>query len=298
MSSPEVWDDAPTRESLVSRFRDLDVSCRAAQGFARPLLRLRGAIESGERDAITVDLLNEAASAIRRWEERERLEGVRAVWLLLSAMPGESPPGDWLRSLGRMYLGWCRRVELKASTVAFEIHGGDVLQRLVLQVEGPGAEHYLEPERGIHRQKRSAAPYARVRVDVVQQGSDGFGVDIKDRPATRGPFGLVANLEAILRLDHTGQSLKLMGESRATLAGLVGDLQAAWSGLRMDSPEVVRSYGEAGGVVLDPRTGASAGQRAVMRGKLEPFLDAWRRRDPEAATGSPDRDSGAPPTGD
>ena len=66
--------------------------------------------------------------------------------------------------------------------------------------------------------------------------------------------------------------------SRATVAGLVGDLQAAWSSVRMDSPEVVRSYGEPGGVVIDPRTGASALQRSVSRGRLEPFQEAWRAR--------------------
>ena len=194
-----------------------------------------------------------------------------------------------------MYLGWCRRMELKAHPVAFEVLGSDLVSRLVLEVEGPGAEHYLDAERGIHRQRRSAAPYARVRVDLVQQGSEGPSVDIKDRALTRGPFGLIANLETALRLEHTGQTVRLLGASRATLAGLVGDLRAAWSGLRIDSPEVVRSYGEAGGVVLDPRTGASAAQRSVQRGKLEPFFDAWRRREPETGDKQSSDNADPPP---
>ena len=299
MATPELWDDRKARESLVEQFRVLDVTCRIAQRFARPLQRLRVAADGGEPEAISVEMLNEAATAIRRWEERERLEGVRALWLVLSAVPGESPAGDWLRTLARMYLGWCRRIELQAQPVAFELESGDVLNRLVLEVVGPGAEHYLDAERGVHRQRRSAAPYARVRVDLVQQGSEGVGVDIKDRAVTRGPFGLIANLETSLRLKHTGQTVRILGASRATLAGLVGDLGAAWASLRIDSPEVVRSYGEAGGVVLDPRTGVSALQRGVLRGKLEPFFDAWRRRDPDAAKRDDDSDanSGSPPSG-
>lgn len=85
----------------------------------------------------------------------------------------------------------------------------------------------------------------------------------------------MAEVESTLALGHTGQSITLAGASRATLASLVGDLQAAWSALRMDSPEVVRSHGEPGGVVLDPRTGASQPLRAVERGQLRAFLEAW-----------------------
>ena len=87
----------------------------------------------------------------------------------------------------------------------------------------------------------------------------------------------MATVESTVTLPHTGQKLTLAGQSRATLAGLVGDLNAAWSALRMDSPEVVRSYGDPGGVVTDPRTGASAPLRAVERGQLNAFLDAWER---------------------
>ena len=207
------------------------------------------------------------------------MEGVRALWLMLSLVDQELAPGDWLRNLARVYMTWCRRIELRCTPVAFSVRGGDVLTRLALEVEGPGAEHYLESERGVHRQRRTGAPDSRVRVDLVAQGSDGHGVDVKDRPLTRGPFGLISEIGATVKLESTGQSMSLLGVSRATVAGLVGDLQAAWSSVRVDSPEVVRSYGEPGGVVVDPRTGASALQRRVMRGKLEPFLEAWRVRE-------------------
>ena len=192
-------------------------------------------------------------------------------------MDGQPAPRDWMLRLTRMYMAWCRRTELRCTPVAFEPRAGDLIARLALEVEGPGAEHYLDAERGVHRQRRAAAPEARVRVDVVAQESDGFGIDVRDRSLLRGPFSLMASVESTLNLPHTGQKLTLAGQSRATLAALVGDLNAAWSVLRMDSPEIVRSYGEPGGVVTDPRTGVRAPLRPVERGQLNAFLDGWER---------------------
>jgi hypothetical protein len=46
---------------------------------------------------------------------------------------------------------------------------------------------------------------------------------------------------------------------------------------------MVRSHGEAGGLVLDPRTGATAPLRRVERGRLEVFRQAWRQAHGEQA---------------
>jgi MoxR-like ATPase len=280
MAEPEFWDDATRRGEVIERFRTLDVMTRLVQRFAQPLARLDEMLGAG--DSASPALLGEAAAALRAWEERERLEGERSVWLLLSGVHGDGPSLPWLLRLARMFMAWCRLNELRCAPVAFEPRAGDACSRLVLEVEGPGAEHFLDAERGVHRQRRSGAPDAHARVDVVPQGSDGFGVDVRDRALLRGPFAIMARVEATLSLAHTGQSLTLAGASRAALAGMVGDLQAAWSGLRLDSPALVRSYGEAGGVVLDPRTGASAPLRRVERGRLEVFRDAWRQAHGEA----------------
>ena len=112
-----------------------------------------------------------------------------------------------------------------------------------------------------------------VRVDVVAQESDGFGADVRDRALLRGPFALMAQLQSTVALPHTGQSVTFVAESRASLAALVCDLQATWAGLRSDSPEVVRSYGEPGGLVVDPRSGATCTLRAAERGRLEAFYE-------------------------
>jgi hypothetical protein len=276
MAHAEFWEDDTRRMEVTERFRSLDVSTRLAQRFARPIAQLCAAVESGTPPDQT--LLVDAASALAAWEERERLEGVHRVWLLLCAVDGPAAPRDWMLILARMYMAWCRRTELRCAPVAFESRAGDLTARLVLEVEGPGAEHFLDAERGVHRRRRASAPEGRVRVDVVAQQSDGFGVDVRDRSLSRGPFALMASVESTLSLPHTGQTVTLASDSRATLAGLVGDLSAAWSVLRMDSPEIVRSYGEPGGLVTDPRTGASAPLRAVERGQLDAFIDAWERR--------------------
>jgi MoxR-like ATPase len=276
MSEEAFWDDAPRRDEVTERFRALDVATRLAQRSARPLEELRDSLERGEEPAPSA--VEDAAQALLAWEQRDRMEGLHRLWLLLSGAEPHTPPRDWMLALARMLMAWCRRSELRVGAAAFEPRTGDQLSRLVLDVEGPGAEYFLAPERGIHRQRRHCAPDARVRVDLVAQASDGFGVDVRDRALVRGPFGLMADLECTLALEHTGQVVTLAGAGRSTLAGLAGDLQAAWSGLRLESPELARSYGEPGGLAVDPRTGASGRVRSVTRGQLDVFHAALRER--------------------
>lgn len=283
MAESEFWDDAPRRIDVIERFRTLDVTTRLLHRFARPIAHLDEILTTG--GTASAEQLGAAAKALREWEARERMEGERSVWLLLSSVDNEFAPRQWLIRLARIFMAWCRLSELRCAPVAFEPRVGDAFSRLALEIEGPGAEHFLEAERGVHRLRRSGAPDAHVRVDLVAQGSDGYGVDVRDRALLRGPFAIMARLESTLSLDHTGQSITLAGASRVTLAALVGDLQAAWSGLRLDSPAIVRSYGEPGGLVLDPRTGASTPLRRVERGRLEAFRDAWR--DPHGADAGP-----------
>ena len=179
--------------------------------------------------------------------------------------------------LARMYINWCRRNDLRCTPVAFEPRASDLFSRLVLDVQGPGAEYFLDCERGMHRLRRHNSASIHTRIDVIAQQSDGMGADVRDRSLLRGPFSLMAQMQSTLALPHTGQNLTFVGESRASLAGLVSDLHAAWSSLRIDSPQVVRSYGESGARVLDPRSNASASMRAVERGRLETFHNAFTK---------------------
>jgi ATP-dependent Clp protease ATP-binding subunit ClpC len=275
MSHSEFWDDSQRRDVVTERFRHLDVSTRLIQRFARPLLALREAID---RDAIiTQAALDAAALALSDWEERDLHEGHSALWLVLSNIGNEAPPRHQMMRLANMYMAWCRRNELRCVPVAFEPRGADLFSRLALDIHGPGAEFFLDSERGVHRLRRKNAPPMLIRVDVVAQQCDGFGADVRDRALVRGPFALMAQLQASVALAHTGQNVTFVGESRASLASLAGDLLAAWAGLRTDSPEIVRKYGEPGGLVLDPRTGATTPRSAVEHGRLEAFHEAFSR---------------------
>lgn len=196
---------------------------------------------------------------------------------MISNVDDEIVPRERLMRLANIYSAWCERNALRCTPIAFEPRGSDLFTRLVLDIQGPGAEQFSNPERGIHCLLRKSDAPLRVRVDVVAQHSDGLGADVRDCPRIRGPFALMAQLQSSVQLPTTGQRINLAGESRATLAALVSDLQAAWSGLRVESPEVVRNYGEPGGLVRDPRTGATAPLRATEHGRLEDFHEAFRQ---------------------
>jgi ATP-dependent Clp protease ATP-binding subunit ClpA len=275
MSQAEFWDDNERRRLVTERFRTLDVSTRLTQRFARPLLVLREAIESGT--TVTQVSMEAAAIALSEWEERDLHEGENSLWLVISNVDDEVVPRERLMRLAKMYSAWCERNALRCTPVAFEPRGSDLFTRLVLDIQGPGAEQFFNLERGIHCLLRISDAPLRVRVDVIAQQSDGLGADVRDRPRIRGPFALMAQLQSTVQLPATGQRINFAGESRATLAALVSDLQAAWSGLRVESPEVVRNYGEPGGLVRDPRTGATAPLRAAEHGRLEGFHEAFRQ---------------------
>jgi len=179
--------------------------------------------------------------------------------------------------MANMHMAWCRRNGLRCEPAAFEPRASDQFARLILDIQGPGAEFFLSCERGIHRQRRQSAAPPLVRVADVAQHSDGHGVDVRGRALVRDLFALIAQLQSSVALPHTGQNATFVAKSRATLAALVGDLQTAWSGLRINSPQITRSYGEPGSLVVDPRSGASASLRAVRHGRLEAFHQAFTR---------------------
>lgn len=67
----------------------------------------------------------------------------------------------------------------------------------------------------------------------------------------------------------------LEGGDAESLRALARDLAAHASAPEPTSPDVVRVYGEPGGTVSDLRTGVRTPWRAVRKGRLEPFHEAW-----------------------
>lgn len=277
MGEAGFWDDRDARERVLERFRELDVSVGIAERLAKPLYRLREELADPEfetrrhRGAV----IGDAATALRRWEERRAVEGPSAVWLVLSGLDPYDTPSDWLLGLAKLERAWCRRSELAAAVEAFELRDGR-LARLVFEVEGPGAAHFLAPEAGVHRRRRSGEPDHRVRIDVVPKGPKAE-VEVRSCPEEEGPFGVRARHVGRLEIPGRGLAVTWHGPDASSLAQVIADLRGAWEASEIESTEQARSYGEEGGRAMDPRTGVSVAGRVVQRGQLDAFLDGYRR---------------------
>lgn len=63
------------------------------------------------------------------------------------------------------------------------------------------------------------------------------------------------------------------------MSHLLWDLAASRASPAADATEVARIYGDDSGGARDPRTGVSVPRlKDVLRGNLDRFLEAWRRR--------------------
>lgn len=79
--------------------------------------------------------------------------------------------------------------------------------------------------------------------------------------------------------------MELLGPDRELLASLARDLHGALA-LVDDTNDVARLYGQGGAGARDPPTKAVVTRyRDVMRGKLDPLLEAWRRERAGLPTG-------------
>jgi ATP-dependent Clp protease ATP-binding subunit ClpC len=283
INAPTFWDDRPAARAVLDRFRDLDVAIQIEGRLAKALSRLADLDRRlATRDELSrfASGLEEAARALREWEERTAEEGPAAVWIVVeNADPLRGGAADWIAELVDMEIGWCRRARLAAAAVAFGQVEDEVV-RVVLEAEGPGALALLAMEAGIHRRWRRQAADARARIDVLPKGrgpdTDWPGVvQVRRR---RGLFGLQPAWRGRLELAERGTTIELLGESRSTLSHVLGDLRDARMKPPVDAVEVARIYGDESGGARDPRTGVSVPRlKDVLRGNLDRFLDGWRR---------------------
>ncbi len=283
MNEPDFWNETEDRGSILEEFRRLDVSVRAEDRIARPITRIA---ESPAQDARHLaNQVEKAAAALHEWDVRVAEESPAAVWLVLSSADPLRPAGEWLDDLVALELAWCRRLHLTSNVVAFEEVDGRAV-RIALEVEGPGAAALLEMEQGVHRQTRQSGRDRRVVVDVIPQSEERAGSsEVKTRTVRqrRGPFRLVADQHAQIELDRRGVRIELLAGDRSTLVHLASDLMVAWSEVTIDEVPLARVYGEGGSGARDPRTGVVVARiKDVMKGRLDRFLEAWRRS--ESAT--------------
>jgi ATP-dependent Clp protease ATP-binding subunit ClpC len=274
--------ESPATADLLARYRALDVAVLAEQRLAGPLQRLARvrADPALEGPAAFAHTFEAAARSLREWDERSAEEGRGRFWMVIRVQDALKPAREWVRDLTLLELAWCRRLHLSADIVAYE--AGDEPACAVLDVEGPGALALLSMEEGQHRWLRGRGSTPRARVDVVPQGRRPAVESPPISPVRRrqGHFGLTVAFRGRLQLRDHGLALDFLAAQKDVLSHLLGDLTAAWSSPDRKEAELARVYGEDGRGARDPRTGAVVVKlKDVMKGRLEPLLEAWRRRE-------------------
>jgi hypothetical protein len=222
--------------------------------------------------------LEAASRVLREWQERLAEDGPRSVWVVVSNVDPLHRAPDWVDQVVEMEHIWCAKLKLSADVAAYELAGED-LERVVLEVDGPGALAYLAMEHGVDRLAVAQKRNARVSVQVVPRSErpslTGAGVEsIRHRS---GRFQLPLSCLARIELPERGMSLELLGSDRETLSHLIHDLGDLFA--KPSSLEVARVYGEDGVGARDPRTDARVLRlKDPVKGRLDRFLEGWRQQ--------------------
>ena len=197
--------------------------------------------------------------------------------MVLSTSDPLKSAGQWIRKLANMELAWSRHLGLIASVAAYSI-ADDELNRVVLEVEGPGAEIFLSMENGIHRLHFPQAKDSKIRVEILPNipSTDNIQVDIRSIKHRRGEFNLELRCKGRVEVENRGYIVELLGEDESVLSRLLPDLAMAWS-KQSSEVDVSRIYGK-DGVIHDPRTGVTSNRiKEIWKGRLDEFLEGWRR---------------------
>ncbi|MCK6483975.1 MAG: AAA family ATPase [Phycisphaerae bacterium] len=285
MNEADFWNRSTERSAVLERFRALEVAVRAERRLAQPIVNL--AVQSAPAATPAADVarfarvLERAAQALRAWEQRDAEEGDAAIWVVLGNVDPLRSAGRWIGELTAMERAWAESVNLSAALVACEVVEGD-LSRAVLDVVGPGASHYFEMEVGVHRRVRRDGPPLRVRIDVLPRSSAppaAIWPGLRRLRSDAQWLQLRPDCRARLELPERGLAIDFVGRGADTLSHLLHDLSHAWRRPAIDDLDVCRVYGEDGVAARDPRTGAKVlRMKSVLQGRLDPFLNGWRRR--------------------
>ncbi|HHO54607.1 MAG TPA: PCRF domain-containing protein [Deltaproteobacteria bacterium] len=281
-ATPGFWDDAENAQDVLRRYKTLDARLAADRRLLKPVDRLRRLIEADEDLPLEelAELLRKVARSYRRWIDIGSEASPAAAWVMLGPADSVVESSAWLTDLVGMYRGWFRRKGLTYELVAEEIERGQP-RRLVMEVEGAGVLKLLEMEQGEHRRRGREGQVERAMVEVIPRRDgpvESSGAVVEDARRTRGVAILRRAARVRLDLPIRGLNLKLYGTGRDSLELLARDLGAALASPR-PSLEIARTYGIRGGAVQDPRTSASTSNlKDVLRGNLEPFLQAWEVR--------------------
>jgi len=246
----------------------------------------------------------------------------RNCFLTISAGVGGTEANDWAEMLFRMYLYYCEKMGWKIEEVDRGFGAEVGIDSVTLHIQGPYAFGYLSTERGTHRLARVSPFNAQGKrqtsfatVDIIPEFEETTleipPKDLEIVPFVRasGPGGQNVNkVASAIRVTHLPTGIQVVASTyrdqpqnkAQALAVLQAKLEAieeerrakeisAATGGAVDRGwgTQIRSYVFYDNRVKDHRTGyESRDYEAVLRGEIQPFVDAElkrRRAEKEAA---------------
>ncbi len=289
MSEQGFWESKQGDSAALQRYRSLEVRVKTNGRLARPIValaELTGRAPRSERETKALArAVERAAASLRDWETRAAEESADSLWLVLS-LPSPSGKGSsWLADLVQAELRWCSRLKLNAAPIAYAVTD-TIITHTVIEVEGPGAAHYLAMEVGLHRLARSQGHDLKLWIDLVPASETVTDRKLRQIKQRRGEFGLHPAWKGRIEDVERGQVLEFVAANETVLRDFLGDYEPVWRQRRTELP-TARHYGMDGRGAVDPRTGGVVPRyKDALKGRFDLLLEAWRRREQQPGNDS------------
>lgn len=280
MNEDDFWENKEKKREVLEKYKLLDVTISIEKRLAKPIIELADTYASEKESDLSVynKLIEKAATALYKWEQRLAEDKGGSVWMMLASTDPLSPDSRWLLELVNFEKKWCRRLNLYTTVAAYSTHD-NLLTRVILEINGPGAYTYLLMEQGLHRKLNQNAKNERVHIEVFKRTilPDLDKIEVKQLKKKKGLFQLDITCKCKVKHEKLGIQYEIFSADTDVLKSIVFDIinkEESQTGTPA-AGNVARIYGESG-LVKDPRTGAAMQYNKHFRkGNLHDFLDTW-----------------------